>query len=86
MVYQPEQCMGLPSSSSIVPKMAPQFFRSVRNFVLDTRQVPADVQVTGIHWQVSQATSLINLRVEMSRQNGTVHRGFVIHASYAHLN
>ncbi|KAJ7718670.1 exo-beta-1,3-glucanase [Mycena metata] len=38
------------------------FFRSVRNFVIDVTRVPPQLsQGTGIHWQVSQATSLINI-------------------------
>ncbi|KAI9106292.1 pectate lyase superfamily protein-domain-containing protein [Phlyctochytrium arcticum] len=37
------------------------FFRSVRNIVLDTTDV-ANGNPTGLHWQVSQATSLVNVR------------------------
>jgi len=67
-------------------QIARQFFRSVRNFILDTCQVPPDVKVTGLHWQVSQATSLINVKVEMSREPGNVHQGFVVRSSYIYLN
>ncbi|KAF3927655.1 hypothetical protein ABW21_db0201676 [Orbilia brochopaga] len=38
------------------------FFRAVRNFVIDLTAVQAG---TGIHWQVAQASSLINIRFEM---------------------
>ncbi|KJA18280.1 glycoside hydrolase family 55 protein [Hypholoma sublateritium FD-334 SS-4] len=52
------------------------FFRSIRNFVIDVRQVPAtNSQGTGIHWQVSQATSLINIVVQMSTASNTAHQG-----------
>lgn len=51
------------------------FFRSVRNFVIDLRNVPANTTVNGVHWQLSQATSLTNIRVEMSRETGNNHQG-----------
>ncbi|TFK42712.1 glycoside hydrolase family 55 protein [Crucibulum laeve] len=52
------------------------FFRSVRNFVIDTRRVPSfKPQGTGIHWQVAQATSLMNIVFEMSRDPNTAHQG-----------
>ncbi|KAG6854164.1 hypothetical protein C0991_009816 [Blastosporella zonata] len=52
------------------------FFRSVRNFVIDVRNVPAtSSQGTGIHWQVAQATSLMNIVVQMSTASGTAHQG-----------
>ncbi|KAG6828948.1 hypothetical protein H0H87_000221, partial [Tephrocybe sp. NHM501043] len=52
------------------------FFRSVRNFIIDVRRVPSEkAQGTGIHWQVAQATSLINIVIEMSSLPGTAHQG-----------
>lgn len=51
------------------------FFRSVRNIHIDLRSVPAKVEATGLHWQVSQATSLQNVVVDMSTEPGTQHRG-----------
>ncbi|KAL1729213.1 glycoside hydrolase family 55 protein [Schizophyllum commune] len=51
------------------------FFRSVRNFVIDTTQVPAATAATGIHWQVAQATSLANVRFEMADGDDTKHQG-----------
>lgn len=36
------------------------FYRQVRNFVIDTRNVPTS-QVAGLHWQVAQATSLVSI-------------------------
>ncbi|EWC47414.1 hypothetical protein DRE_00382 [Drechslerella stenobrocha 248] len=38
------------------------FFRAVRNFVIDLTSTQSG---TGIHWQVAQASSLINIRFEM---------------------
>ncbi|KAG5641516.1 hypothetical protein DXG03_004832 [Asterophora parasitica] len=50
--------------------------RSVRNFIIDTRRVaPERSQGTGIHWQVSQATSLINIVFELSRAPNNQHQG-----------
>ncbi|KAF1986774.1 glycoside hydrolase family 55 protein [Aulographum hederae CBS 113979] len=40
------------------------FFRQVRNFVIDLTAMPA-TSGAGIHWQVAQATSLQNIRFEM---------------------
>ncbi|KAF2396277.1 glycoside hydrolase family 55 protein [Trichodelitschia bisporula] len=40
------------------------FFRQVRNFVIDLTAMPGD-RGAGIHWQVAQATSLQNIRFEM---------------------
>ncbi|EEB91679.1 hypothetical protein MPER_09928, partial [Moniliophthora perniciosa FA553] len=51
------------------------FFRTVRNFKIDTRRMPPDVYGTGLHWQVGQATSLINIHVEMSQVPGNKHQG-----------
>ncbi|KZT08185.1 glycoside hydrolase family 55 protein [Laetiporus sulphureus 93-53] len=51
------------------------FFRSVRNFVIDLRRVPDHVSATGIHWQVSQATSLMNILFSMSERRGNAHQG-----------
>ncbi|KAJ7500847.1 exo-beta-1,3-glucanase [Mycena galericulata] len=51
------------------------FFRSVRNFVIDLTQVPATSGGTGIHWQVAQATSLMNIVINMSTAPNTAHQG-----------
>ncbi|KAK0225092.1 exo-beta-1,3-glucanase [Armillaria nabsnona] len=52
------------------------FFRSVRNFVIDVTQIPAEKsQGTGIHWQVGQATSLFNIKFVMSSAPNTAHQG-----------
>jgi glucan 1,3-beta-glucosidase len=39
------------------------FYRQIRNFVIDIKDTKA---AAGIHWQVSQATSLQNIRFEMA--------------------
>ncbi|KAK6336839.1 hypothetical protein TWF718_009627 [Orbilia javanica] len=53
------------------------FYRSIRNFVIDLRDMPSnstgDDQVwppTGIHWQVAQETSLQNIHFVMSTAPG----------------
>ncbi|KDQ06943.1 glycoside hydrolase family 55 protein [Botryobasidium botryosum FD-172 SS1] len=51
------------------------FYRAVRNFVIDIRNIPASQTGTGVHWQVAQATSLHNVRVEASTAPGSMHRG-----------
>lgn len=51
------------------------FYRSVRNLIIDLRQIPASTNAIGLHWQVSQATSLINVVVEMSTASGNNHQG-----------
>ena len=51
------------------------FFRSIRNFVIDLTQTPATATSTGIHWQVSQATSIVNVVFEMSTDPNTAHQG-----------
>ncbi|KAH8117300.1 exo-beta-1,3-glucanase [Phellopilus nigrolimitatus] len=51
------------------------FYRSVRNFVIDLTRMPATTSATGLHWQVSQATSLMNIVVEMSTDAATAHQG-----------
>lgn len=51
------------------------FFRSVRNFVIDITAMPATTASYGVHWQVAQATSLQNLDIKMSSATGTQHVG-----------
>lgn len=50
------------------------FFRAIRNMVLDTTAQPPDVG-TGLHWQVAQATSLVNLKFVSSQAPGNAHQG-----------
>ena len=59
-----------------------QFFRQIRNFEFDLRDMPLQTDdagqplaPTGIHWQVSQATSLQNLKFVMPRGNNVTHVG-----------
>ncbi|KAJ7084946.1 exo-beta-1,3-glucanase [Mycena epipterygia] len=54
------------------------FFRSVRNFIIDLTQIPATSAGTGIHWQVAQATSLMNIVINMSTAPDTAHQGLVM--------
>ncbi|KAF9027350.1 exo-beta-1,3-glucanase [Hymenopellis radicata] len=51
------------------------FFRSIRNLRIDLTQTPPESAATGIHWQVSQSTSLMNIVVDMSTASTTAHQG-----------
>ncbi|EIM83048.1 exo-beta-1-3-glucanase [Stereum hirsutum FP-91666 SS1] len=51
------------------------FYRSVRNIRIDLTAMPASASATGLHWQVSQATSLYNVVVDMSTAAGNNHQG-----------
>lgn len=46
------------------------FYRKVRNFIIDLRQTPFDSKAAGIHWQVAQATSLQNIVFRMRTDGG----------------
>jgi len=41
------------------------FFRQVRNFIIDLTPAPENMPNSGIHWQVAQATSLQNIYFKM---------------------
>ncbi|KAI0692746.1 beta-1,3-glucanase [Cerioporus squamosus] len=51
------------------------FYHAIRNFVLDTTRIPPSTSGTGIHWQVSQATSLTNIVFNMPTTAGNAHQG-----------
>lgn len=54
------------------------FFRQVRNFIIDTTGVAATTACTGMHWPVSQATSIQNVVFNMPTTAGVVHVGLFI--------
>ncbi|KAK7015096.1 pectin lyase fold/virulence factor [Favolaschia claudopus] len=54
------------------------FFRSVRNFVIDTTRMPPSVKGIGIHWQVSQSTSLMNIVINLNDASDSIHQGIAI--------
>ncbi|KAL0260589.1 hypothetical protein SLS55_004279 [Diplodia seriata] len=54
------------------------FFAQVRNLIIDLTAIPASSSATGIHWPVSQATSLQNIVFKMSDAPGTQHQGVFI--------
>ncbi|KAK6498769.1 hypothetical protein TWF481_011343 [Arthrobotrys musiformis] len=54
------------------------FYKVVRNFIIDTTAMPADAYGTGIHWQVAQATSLTNIIFYSNPSAGTKHQGLYI--------
>ncbi|KAK0615735.1 pectate lyase superfamily protein-domain-containing protein [Bombardia bombarda] len=51
------------------------FFRQVRNFVIDTTNIPPGNAATGMHWPTSQATSLQNIVFNMPSTSDVVHVG-----------
>lgn len=51
------------------------FFRQVRNFIIDITEWGNGATGAGIHWQVAQATSLQNIVFEMSTSAGTKQQG-----------
>ncbi|KAJ7837005.1 glycoside hydrolase family 55 protein [Mycena olivaceomarginata] len=51
---------------------------SSRNFIIDVRLVPATASGTCLHWQVAQATSLMNIAFYMSDAPNTAHQGKLI--------
>lgn len=51
------------------------FFRQVRNFVIDITQWGGGLSGAGIHWQVAQATSLQNIVFELSDNPATRQQG-----------
>lgn len=57
----------------------------MRNLVIDLRRMNATAPAIGLHWQVSQSTSLINVVVEMSQENGTQHQGTRSHDLHRYL-
>lgn len=47
------------------------FWRHVRNFVLDMTEMPTTGQFSGIHWQVAQGTSVQNVVINMAQTSGS---------------
>ncbi|CAN8097707.1 unnamed protein product [Discula destructiva] len=54
------------------------FYKQIRNFVIDTTGVAPTTACTGIHWPVSQATSIQNVVFNMPTTAGVVHVGLFI--------
>ncbi|KAF2763234.1 exo-beta 1,3 glucanase-like protein [Pseudovirgaria hyperparasitica] len=54
------------------------FFRQIRNFIIDLTPVPAATAATGIHWAVSQATSLQNIQIKMTKASNSQQQGIFI--------
>lgn len=55
------------------------FYRQVRNFIIDIMDTPNDVggnPPAALHWQVAQATSVQNVHIFMPTTSGTKHLGF----------
>ncbi|KAF7887027.1 uncharacterized protein EAF02_003674 [Botrytis sinoallii] len=63
------------------------FYRQVRNFIIDTTNMPATSLARGIHWPTSQATSLQNMVFNLNKASGTLHQGvFIENGSGGYLN
>ena len=60
---------SLRSQNCILTVSQNNFFRQIRNFVIDTTAMPVGVGA-GIHWQVAQATSLQNIVFNMRTDGG----------------
>lgn len=54
------------------------FFRQIRNLRLDLTGIPPHLGATGIHWPTGQATSIQNVEIVLSSENGTQHEGLFI--------
>ncbi|KAF7557490.1 hypothetical protein G7046_g6044 [Stylonectria norvegica] len=54
------------------------FFRQIRNLVIDTTALPPDFPALGIHWPSSQATSISNCVFHLSTVPGNQHTGLFI--------
>lgn len=51
------------------------FYRQIRNFVIDTTNIPATTFINGIHWPTAQATSIQNVVFQLASGSGTLHVG-----------
>lgn len=54
------------------------FYRQVRNFVIDTTNIPPQNNALGMHWPTAQATSLQNIVFNLASAANTVHVGLFI--------
>ncbi|MCJ1421843.1 hypothetical protein MMC32_008210 [Xylographa parallela] len=59
------------------------FYRQIRNFIIDTTNMPVNSAATGIHWPTAQATSLQNIVFTLSAASGTQHIGLFIESGSA---
>ncbi|KAF2712482.1 glycoside hydrolase family 55 protein [Pleomassaria siparia CBS 279.74] len=63
------------------------FLRTIRNFVIDLTAVPPTEGAQGIHWPASQATSIQNVQIIMTKDPNSVHAGiFVENGSGGHMS
>jgi len=54
------------------------FYRQIRNFIIDTTNIPATTSINAIHWPTAQATSIQNVVFELSSASGTQHVGLFV--------
>ncbi|KAG8878499.1 hypothetical protein FRB98_006108 [Tulasnella sp. 332] len=63
------------------------FFKSIRHFVIDLTRTSATSGATGIHWQVAQATTLVDIVINMNTDPSTNHQGiFMENGSGGYMN
>lgn len=62
------------------------FARQIRNFEIDLTARPVTGRASGIHWPASQATSIQNVKITMTKASNSVHNGiFVENGSGGHM-
>lgn len=62
------------------------FMRQIRNLVIDGTAIPPTRGFQGIHWPSSQATTIQNVKIRMTRSAQSVHAGiFVENGSGGHM-
>lgn len=54
------------------------FFRVVRNFVIDIRRRAPSLTAKAVHWPVAQGTSLSNVVIWMAAGDDSKHQGIFI--------
>lgn len=54
------------------------FMRQIKNLVIDLTARPPDKGAQGIHWPASQATSIQNVKIIMTKSKSSVHAGIFI--------
>jgi glucan 1,3-beta-glucosidase len=68
------QVRAVPKSLSFSNVVQSNFFRQIRNFVIDISATTLD-HAAGLHYQVAQATSLQNIEFVQSTDPNTTQRG-----------
>ncbi|KAL2141294.1 hypothetical protein VTI28DRAFT_2528 [Corynascus sepedonium] len=70
-VYVPNGGTGIDGNAKEWYINTANFYRQIRNFVIDITATDQGAYVAALHYQVAQATSLTNVRFVVSQQSGT---------------